>query len=109
MSQGLPPPLQRYFAAKNREDIAEALAQFSTSATVRDEGHTHTGHPAIRAWMEETTRKYHDTAEVSDVTVDGDSVRVAALVSGDFPGSPVTLRFTFTLDAGRIASLRIGS
>lgn len=109
MSQELPPPLQRYFAAKNRQDIDGMLAPFAEGATVRDEGHSRTGHAAIRAWMEETTRKYHDTAEVSDVTREGDRVRVAALVSGDFPGSPVTLHFSFTLDRDRIGRLEIGS
>ena len=49
------------------------------------------------------------TAEVSEVTTDGDRARVAAIVSGNFPGSPVTLRFTFTIDKDRIERLDIGA
>ena len=110
MTQELPPPLKRYFSSKATEDIDAMVSQFSERAVVRDENQTHTGLAAIRAWMEETMRKYHDTAEVSDVSVDGEKVRVAALVSGNFPGSPVTLHFNFTLDDGdRIGHLEIGS
>ncbi len=109
MTTELPPPLARYFAAKNRHDVDAALAPFSETASVRDEGHTYAGRAAIRAWMEETTRKYRVTAEVSEVTTDGDRTRVAAIVSGNFPGSPVTLRFTFTIDKDRIERLDIGA
>jgi ketosteroid isomerase-like protein len=109
MRKELPPPLQSYFDAKNRQDIDGMLAPFAADATVRDERRTHIGHAAIRAWMEETTRKYRDTAAVSDVTAEGDGICVAAIVSGDFPGSPVTLRFVFTLEDGRIRRLEIGA
>jgi hypothetical protein len=32
---------------------------------------------------------------------------VTSQVSGDFPGSPVDLRYSFTLARGRIASLEV--
>lgn len=109
MSTTLPAPLQRYFDAKNRHDIDGMLAAFGEAATVRDEARTHPGHAAIRRWLEETTRKYRPTAEVTGVTAEGAAFRVAVRVSGTFPGSPVTLSFVFTTDAERIASLEIGA
>lgn len=109
MGRDLPAPLRSYFEAKNRKDVDGMLAPFAADATVRDEGRTHVGRPAIRDWMDETTRKYGVSVDVSDVEIAGDAVRVAALVSGDFPGSPATLRYAFTLRDSRIARLEIGA
>ena len=63
---------------------------------------------AIRTWLEETSRKYRDKAEVKTVVADGETTRVTALVSGDFPGSPIALQFRFLLDDGLISRLEIG-
>jgi ketosteroid isomerase-like protein len=101
-------PLDAYFAAKNRKDIDAMLAPFAKDAIVKDEGRTHSGRAAIRAWMEETTRKYGVTFEVTDVAEESDRVRVAALVSGNFPGSPATLHYAFQLSGDRISHLEIG-
>ncbi|MEP9389194.1 nuclear transport factor 2 family protein [Mesorhizobium sp. KR9-304] len=103
------PALDAYFEAKNRKDIDAALAPFAEGAIVKDESHTHRGRAAIRAWMEETTAKYDDTAEPSGVEVENGRVKVAALVSGNFPGSPATLHFMFRLDADCISHLEIGA
>jgi ketosteroid isomerase-like protein len=107
MSTELPAPLVAYFAAKNRHDIDGMLAPFSASAVVWDEGEERSGHAAIREWMEGTTRKYRVSVEVTGVTVDADRTLVTALVSGNFAGSPATLRYAFTLDGGEIARLDI--
>jgi hypothetical protein len=109
MSTTLPSPLQQYFMARNRHDIDAMLALFAETATVRDEGRVHAGRAAIRAWMEDTTGKYRPTAEVTGLTADGTTVRVAALVSGTFPGSPAALHFVFTVDGDRIERLEIGA
>jgi ketosteroid isomerase-like protein len=101
-------PLDAYFAAKNRKDIKAMLASFAEDAIVKDEGRTHSGLAAIRGWMEETARKYGVSVEVSDVEEQSDRVRVAALVSGNFPGSPATLHYTFQLSGDRISRLEIG-
>ena len=104
-----PEPISAYFGAKNRHDIDAMLAPFAEQAVVKDEGKERRGHAAIRAWIEETTRKYRDTVEVADVAeTDGRTV-VTGVVSGTFPGSPVRLRFHFTIEGERIARLEIGS
>jgi ketosteroid isomerase-like protein len=108
MTETLPPAVERYFAAKLDEDIDTVMLSFAEDALVQDEKHTYRGRPAIRAWIEETTAKYHARAAVSDVEANGDKLRVAALVSGNFPGSPVTLHYDFMLRDGLIAELSIG-
>ncbi|WP_217573933.1 nuclear transport factor 2 family protein [Mesorhizobium sp. GbtcB19] len=109
MAKELPRSLTSYFAAKNRRDIDGMLVPFSPDATVRDEGEIHRGPAAIRAWMETTTRKYRVTVEIADVTANGDAWRVAGIVSGNFPGSPATLHYNFTLAGDRIEKLEIGA
>lgn len=109
MTAGLPQPLADYFAAKNHHDIEAMLAAFSSDAVVRDEGETHRGSAAIRDWMEATTRKYRVTVDIADATFNGDAWRIAGIVSGNFPGSPATLHYVFTLTGDRIVRLEIGA
>ena len=109
MTTPLPTPIVSYFAAKNRHDIDAMLAPFSTDAIAKDEGEEHHGHAAIRSWMEETTRKYRVAVEVVDAAQNGDTWKIAGLVSGNFPGSPATLRYSFTLAGDRIGGLEIGA
>lgn len=103
------PALDSYFEAKNRKDIDAALIPFAEDAVVRDESRTHRGRAAIRAWMEETTARYEDTAEPTGVKVENGRLKVAALVSGNFPGSPATLHFVFRLDGDCISHLEMGA
>jgi hypothetical protein len=107
--QALPPPLPHYVAAVNRHDVDAMLGAFSKTATVRDEGKTHVGHQSIHAWIEETTRKYRLTVDVSGVEETDDGLRVAMRVSGNFPGSPATLHYNFSLNDGLITRLDVGA
>jgi len=107
MSVPLPPAIDLYVKIENSGDV-EALPEcFAANATVRDEGHTYTGLPAIREWKADTKKKYNHT--VAPLTVahrDGTTVLKAKL-TGNFPGSPVTLEFRFVLADGKIVSLEI--
>jgi hypothetical protein len=107
MSTTLSEPLKAYFDAKNRHDIDAMLAPFAADAVVKDEGEERRGLAAIRAWLDETNRKYRPTAEVTDVAATGGWTIVTAAISGDFPGSPAQLRFAFALEAGKVARLEI--
>jgi len=108
MSQPVPEPIAAYFRAQNAHDVDGMLAAFSPSARVRDEGQDLTGAVAIRAWIDDTTRKYEPSVTPLDVEqVDGRTV-VKARVSGSFPGSPIELRYRFKVEDRRIAALEIG-
>ena len=50
---------------------------------------------------------YHYTSEPLAVDASGPEVTVTARVTGDFPGSPVELRYRFTLEGASIARLEI--
>jgi hypothetical protein len=107
MSIHLPPPIDLYVSIENSGDI-EALSQcFAADATVRDEGGTYVGLAAIREWKAETRKKYnHTVAPLEVADRDGKTVLKARL-TGNFPGSPVTLEFDFVLANGKISSLEI--
>jgi hypothetical protein len=94
---------------ENAHDL-EALADcFAAHATVRDEGQTLQGLKAIKAWRLETRKKYrHSVEPIAITTRDGKTV-VSTTLMGDFPGSPITLDFVFTLEGGKISALEIRS
>ncbi|MHA7970906.1 nuclear transport factor 2 family protein [Rhizobium sp. CAU 1783] len=109
MTGKYPEAVETYFAAKNAGDFTAALSGFAEDAVVSDENRAHEGRHAIRSWMEETRARYNDRSVVRDFAVEGDTVVVHAEVSGTFPGSPITLRYRFTLTGGSIARLEIGA
>jgi uncharacterized protein (TIGR02246 family) len=108
MVQTIPAQIARYFQASNDRNPDSAAATFAEMATVVDEGRSHVGRPAIRAWLVAVFGKYGVTATVSEVTRQGEDYRVAALVAGNFPGSPATLHYDFKLADEQIARLSIG-
>jgi len=107
MSVVLSAPLASYFAAKNAFDVDGMLACFAQTAAVRDEGEDRIGLAVIRDWIENTTRKYRVSVRPTNVAQDDDATVVTAQVSGNFPGSPVELRYRFTVADGKIARLSI--
>ncbi len=106
MSLHMPEPVAAYFTADKGD--SEAIAQcFSDSAIVKDEGRTYEGLNEIRRWKTEIATKYVYTCEpFASETKDGKTV-VTSRLTGNFPGSPVELRFFFRLDGDKIAFLEI--
>jgi hypothetical protein len=92
---------------ENAGDLGALSECFASDATVRDESHTYEGLAAIKEWMAATKKKYnHTVAPVEIIRWDGKIV-LRARLSGNFPGSPVTLEFSFVLEDGKIVSLEI--
>jgi len=106
MSLVLPKPIAAYFAADagNRPAIADC---FIADAVVIDERQTHQGRDAIARWRAEAAAKYQYTSEPIAIEDAGDRTIVTAHLVGNFPGSPVDLRYAFTLADGAIARLEI--
>lgn len=106
MSISLPPPIARYFDADQHDgvDIADC---FAADAFVVDEGRRHRGVEAIRAWKESASAKYTYKVVPMSMVEDNGLITVSGMVSGNFPGSPVELRYVFRLAGDRIAELEI--
>jgi SnoaL-like domain len=107
MSIHLPHAIGFYLKIENSGDV-EALSEcFASNATVRDEGRTYEGLAAIREWKAETKKKYNHTVAPLAVAHRGGKTVLKAKLTGNFPGSPVTLEFSFVLEGGKIVSLEI--
>ena len=107
MALKLPKPIAEYLAAVEEKNSKRLTLCFAENAVVHDEGGTHRGRDAIRAWSEETQGKYNYTMDALDASVIGGTVRLRAKITGSFPGSPVELDYLFTLANDKIASLTI--
>ena len=102
----LPAPIAAYFQVDAH--AGEAITHcFTEEAVVKDEGRTHSGHAAIRAWKLDASSKYSYTSEPIDLEEKNGGYVVTSRVTGNFPGSPVDLRFAFRLERGKIAFLEI--
>ncbi len=103
-----PEAIAAYFAADKRD--GEAVARcFTKRAVVKDEGHTLSGLAAIKAWKAAASAKYFYTSAPFSVEHKNDRTIVTSRLTGNFPGSPVDLRYAFRLERGKIALLEITS
>lgn len=102
----LPSVIDQFFHATNTREFADFLSLFTAEAHVNDEANDYYG-VEIGGWIERATADTKPTADVTEITRDGDRWVVTAQLSGNFPGSPVPLRYDFTLRDGKIGRLII--
>ncbi|MET8086611.1 nuclear transport factor 2 family protein [Micromonospora sp. NPDC005197] len=108
MAVDLPDVIDRYFRAVRDGDLDALVACFADTASVADEDRLYEDRPSIRSWAQRTMAASSYTAEPLRVTPQaGDSYLVIARVSGEFPGSPIELRYRFTLRDDLIGALDI--
>jgi hypothetical protein len=107
MASELPKAIGAYFRA-DKELGAEAIAAcFGPAAIVKDEGNTYAGRDAIRRWKDESSSIYTYTVVPFSIAEQGGRTVVTSHLAGDFPGSPLDLRYHFVLDGDKIAELEI--
>ena len=107
-SLDLPIPVAAYFSADKLD--AEAISQcFTEKAVVKDEGHTYNGRAEIKQWKTSASKKYQYTNQPFSCEQEGGKTVVTSRLVGNFPGSPVNLRFFFGLEGNKIASLEINT
>ena len=107
-SLNLPPSIAAYFRA-DTDDAARVAQSFTENAVVIDERREYRGRTAIASWKAASTAKYHYTSEPIGIETEGTERVVTARVVGDFPGSPINLKYRFTLEDDRIARLEVTS
>jgi hypothetical protein len=106
MTLNLPKSVAAYFTADKAD--GEAVSRcFTEDAVVKDEGHTYNGRVAIKKWKEEASAKYQYTTEQIACAQKDGKFMVTCRLAGNFPGSPVELRFVFEVDGDKITSLEI--
>jgi ketosteroid isomerase-like protein len=103
-----PDVIARYLGLAAAGDLDAVIACFTDDAEVVDEDQTFRGHDEIRHWRETVTSKFTYTVDVmKSEALGADTFVVTAQLEGNFPGSPVQLRFRFVLRDGLIAALEI--
>ena len=106
MTVNLPTSVRAYFIADKAD--GEAVARcFTDDAVVKDEGHVYNGRAAIKKWKEDASAKYEYTSEPLTCEQKDGKIVVTCRLTGNFPGSPVDLRFFFELVGEKIASLEV--
>jgi hypothetical protein len=103
----LPRPIAAYFTADKGLDGKPVSQCFTENAIVKDEGHTYSGRDEIRQWKEVTRSKYQYTSDPFACEKRDREVIVTSHLAGNFPGSPVDLRYFFKLEGDKISSLEI--
>jgi hypothetical protein len=105
-SLNLPKPIAAYFVADKGD--SETLSRlFTENAVVKDEGHTYKGWAEIKQWKTDTSTKYEYTSQPFTCEQKDGKTVVTSRLTGNFPGSPVDLRFFFELESDKIAALEI--
>ncbi|CAN7602866.1 nuclear transport factor 2 family protein [Rhizobium sp. LjRoot98] len=103
----MPKGIEAYFVA-DRDGSPDAIAAtFTENGIVKDKGKTHRGRGAIRAWMADEAQQYSYTVEPFLFATENGKTQVTAHAVGDFPGSPIDLRFYFVLANDKVAELEI--
>ncbi|MCJ8151332.1 nuclear transport factor 2 family protein [Shinella sedimenti] len=108
MTIKMPESIAAFFIADRDGGPDELAAVFTENAIVKDAGETLVGHEAIRQWKVDYTHKYGPTTtDPFFIATEDGRTQVTAHVAGDFPGSPVDLRYFFVIAGDRIAELEI--
>lgn len=107
MAISLPTSIQAYFDADRARDAEAVAGAFAENGMVKDKGQTHRGCDAIRNWMAAEDQQYSYTIEPFHISTKDGRTEVIGHAVGDFPGSPIDLRFLFTLTGNKIAELEI--
>ena len=107
MNIELPEVIDAYFKADKMADAQASSEFFTHDAVVVDEGNTYIGRAAIRQWMANASTKYTYTVEPFSRSEEGERTIITSHLVGNFPGSPVDLRYCFVLKGNQIANLKI--
>jgi hypothetical protein len=108
MNDLTPAVVERYLQAEHDGDVDALAGCFTAGGGVNDEGRTHVGTEAIRAWRTGASSAYEYTAEVTARTPLGSQAyRITQHLEGTFPGGTADLDHLFALDGDRIAFLFI--
>jgi hypothetical protein len=107
MTIKLPKAIEAYFDADRDGGPEDVAAAFSEDGIVKDKGKTHKGRDAVRAWMADESQQCSYQVEPFLIATEDGKTLVMAHAVGDFPGSPIDLRFFFILAGDKVAELEI--
>ena len=101
----LPNVISELVKGQNEFDSAAYANCFTENAEVFDEGKTHNGKTEIEKWIDKANKDYEAMMKPLDYN-ETENI-LSAETSGNFPGSPIVLKYHFQLSEGYIQSLKI--
>ena len=101
----LPKVVGDLVSAQNSFDSVAYAKCFSETAVVFDEGKTHTGRNAIQQWIDKANKAYGASMEPLEYSAEHQTLKTK--VTGNFPGSPITMTYHYDFEDGLIKALKI--
>lgn len=100
----LPKVIDDLLKAQDTYDSIAYSSCFSEAAVVFDEGKKHKGRIEIESWIAKANEEYKTV--MKPLLYDETKSILAAEISGNFPGSPIILKYHFEIVDGLIQSLK---
>jgi len=101
----LPKVVQELVKTQNEFNSAAYAQCFTETATVFDEGKTHTGRKEIEQWIDKANKDYRATMKPLEYSEAEQTLSTE--VSGNFPGSPIMMKYHYEFEDGLIQALEI--
>jgi hypothetical protein len=101
----LPKVVAELIRTQNNFDSVAYAKCFSQTAVVFDEGKTYNGRKEIEDWIDRANKEYQATMKPLEYSETEHTLKTE--VSGTFPGSPITLTYSYEFEDGLIQSLKI--
>lgn len=101
----LPKVVAELVKTQNSFDSLAYSNCFTETAVVFDEGKTHKGRKEIENWIEKANKDYQAT--MKPLAYAANEAILKAEVSGNFPGSPIVLKYHLVIAGDLIQSLKI--
>lgn len=101
----LPKVVEQLVKTQNEFDSTAYAQCFTDTALVFDEGKTHTGRKEIEQWIDKANKDYHATMKPVEYS-EAEQI-LTAEVSGNFPGSPIMMKYHYEFEDGLIQTLKI--
>ena len=103
----LPSLITDFVKAENSRDSSAVVACFAEDAVVQDEGREMRGLLAIKEWSDKSFERFQFDIAPNGVSETGEKTVLTTTLTGNFPGSPVSLDFIFVIKSDKIAALSI--
>lgn len=101
----LPKAVQELVKTQNDFDSTAYAKCFTETAVVFDEGKTHTGRKEIEQWIDKANKDYRATMKPLEYSETEQTLTTE--VSGNFPGSPIKMKYHYEFEDGMIQALKI--
>ncbi|MEG0851614.1 MAG: nuclear transport factor 2 family protein [Flavobacterium sp.] len=101
----LPNVITELIKTQNNFDSIAYAKCFTETAIVFDEGKTHNGRKEIETWIDKANKDYQATMKPLEYSETENTLKTE--LTGNFPGSPITLTYYYEFEDGLIHSLKI--